>query len=271
MTWRLIALIALVSSSLSFDFPATFEVDLFFPRDGGVYAITESFPVIVAVQNAALTLQYGFSLHWRIAVCKDCPEQRPIKWGEIAHDAQYLDFNSSAPIDDPYLLTNVTSRALDPGTYWFEWDLYYSTVCTGGLGLYCDPDKISNGSLRFTIDVDAPMPTFTGTCPSALGVGVFSTTVECSWDSNPSSTFFCPVTPFRTDPMATPTPKPCSVEIDEGLAQSLTTELAVVTAALTSSSTSTVATSAPTDNAGGILMPGSIFATTLVGLVMLFW
>ncbi|KAH6689454.1 hypothetical protein F5X68DRAFT_253794, partial [Plectosphaerella plurivora] len=266
--WRFIVLVMLAACSLSLDFPARFEVDLFFPRAGGIYARTQKFPVIVAVQNAALTLEFGFSLHWRISICKDCPEERPIKWGDIENVAQYLDFNASEPINDPYLMTNV-SQAIDAGVYWFQWTLYYPTVCSGGLLLYCDPDTISNGSFQFTIDVDAPIPTFTGTCPSALGVGIYTTTAECWRDSNPSSTFFCPVTPFRGEPEATPTPTPCNVELNEVLAESLSTELAVVTAALTSSMTSTVATSTPTDNSASDLVPNSIGMMALVGTLVM--
>lgn len=259
---RLFAVLLSASCAFSLDFPAIFEVDLFFPRDGETYAVTNNFPIIVAVQNAALTLQFGFTFMWQVRNCSDCGmETPPIEWGQIEHDAQYLRFNASAPINDPYILTN--DSILDPGSYWFRWDLYYGSVCSSGLLRECSPDTISNGSFPFTIATDAPMPTLTGACPSALGAGIFVTTVECSWYRGPSSTFFCPVTPYRTEPEATPTPTPCNVEIDAALAESLTAQLNLTTRALTSSTTSTAQWSTPTDNAGTLLVPRSI------GMVML--
>jgi len=54
----LLLLHASLSASFSVQLPATVEFDIVFPREGGSYVVTDPFPIIIAVQNAAVAYNY---------------------------------------------------------------------------------------------------------------------------------------------------------------------------------------------------------------------
>jgi hypothetical protein len=81
--------------------PANIEIDVIFPRQGETYAPVSPFPVVFAIQNAAVAWSFGFAFEWLIHT-----EQG------ILADIGTLDISSDAAVNplvppaDPYLLIN---------------------------------------------------------------------------------------------------------------------------------------------------------------------
>jgi hypothetical protein len=203
----LLLLHASLSASFSVQLPATVEFDIVFPREGGSYVVTDPFPIIIAVQNAAVAYNYGFDFSWTIGpigATNDNPKPLAVALGDVN-----VISGTNPPTDDPYLIIN-SSHALLPGEWTFQWSLSLGPTCVAYAGgnfvetSFFNP--ISNGSFVFEIatEYNFELPTFTSTCPSAAGVASF-TTVETYPVTGGLHT--CPVTASTT-----PTPTPCKTK-----------------------------------------------------------
>jgi hypothetical protein len=91
-------------SALSVQLPTSMEVDIIFPREGDRYAVTDPFPVLVAVQNSAAAYDYGFDFSWLINPCSTCNNQT-LLIGEGEGDIFVL-ANSPPPPNNPHIEIN---------------------------------------------------------------------------------------------------------------------------------------------------------------------
>jgi len=234
----LLLLYAPLSASFSVQLPGTVELDLVFPREGGSYAVTDPFPVIIAVQNAVVAFDYGFDFTWSISpigALNDNPIPLAVAFGDIN-----IISGTNPPTDNPYLIIN-SSHALLPGEWTFQWGLSLGPTCVAYDNFvetsFSNP--VSNSSFIFDIASDALglVPTFTSTCPSAAGVASF-TTVETYSVTNGLRT--CPVTASTT-----PSPTPCQAIVNDAQASSISQflDLSVIPSSTSTSSSSTTRSS----------------------------
>ena len=61
-----LAFFATSAATSQISLPANIEIDVIFPRSGETYAPVSPFPVVFAIQNAALAWSFGFQFEWKI-------------------------------------------------------------------------------------------------------------------------------------------------------------------------------------------------------------
>jgi hypothetical protein len=131
--------------------PAT-EFDLVSPREGGSYAVMDPFPIIIAVQNAAVAYDYGFDFSCSISPIRalnDNPIPLAVAFGDIN-----VISGTNLPTDNPHLIIN-SSHALLPGEWTFQWGLSLGLTCVAYAGgnfvetFFSNP--VHNGSFTFDI------------------------------------------------------------------------------------------------------------------------
>ncbi|KAH8657809.1 hypothetical protein BX600DRAFT_552076 [Xylariales sp. PMI_506] len=229
---------ALVPSSLAADLPslpANVEIDYVFPRNE-TYAPVESFPIIFAIQNAAIAWDFGFYLSWDL---------KNVTAGEdssfVDSDlALHSDFVFDAVPADPYFIVNYTEKlggslyswqSTGAGTYQLSWAFALSQNCTED-GDFIDHTigaAVASGDLIFTIAEGGEAVDLTGgdSCAVVGGVvGIQSNLTGCAHVDNSG---------VQADP--------CGVSVDAVLASSLTAQLPAITASTTSSASATPGTS----------------------------
>ncbi|KAF9872896.1 hypothetical protein CkaCkLH20_09759 [Colletotrichum karsti] len=194
---------------------STTEVDLIFPRPDNTYAPTPSgLPVLISLHNPTAANHFGWTFRWGVykQPHPDIAHRLPLNTISAAIG------NDTTWPDNPHLITDATGKPLEPGTYTFHWNLRGSHWCEflPGSAEYSDELFLTNGSFSFTVASGAPTPTFTGTCPTALGVVDYvSTTVYrgLPWDEEhgdpATQTLTCAVT--RS---VSVTAEPCLATVD---------------------------------------------------------
>lgn len=225
----------LLLPSLAIDLPAlpaNIEVDFVFPRND-TYASVDNFPIIFAIQNAALAWDFGFFVTWQV---KNITPGASLTFVDSDTVVQ-SNIPKTAALVDPYFIVNYTTRLGGPyrdgtGTYRLSWDFALSQNCTES-GEYINHTfgaGLAHGDLVFTIADGGKVIDFTdgGPCPIAGGVvGIQSNISGCAHVDSSG---------VRADP--------CNVNIDSSLASSFSAQLPVITASTSSSTTSKPTTAA---------------------------
>ncbi|KAM0331336.1 hypothetical protein ACHAQA_003008 [Verticillium albo-atrum] len=148
------------------------ELDLIFPRAGGVYAETErDLPVLLSLQNPEVAYHYGWSLEW--SVYRAIPGTASF-W-QMGYFGARLKNDTRFEGDNTTFLSDVIGK-LPAGEYRFTFDFRISAWCRfiPGEVEYGSSPRLNNGNFTFTVAQDAPTPTFTGSCPSAIGSASFA-------------------------------------------------------------------------------------------------
>ncbi|KAE9373656.1 hypothetical protein N431DRAFT_337783 [Stipitochalara longipes BDJ] len=219
-------------------FPQNIELDLIFPRNNTVYAPTAHFPVVFAIQNAAIGWPYGLAIDWIIT--SDSPVGDQYTWTEV-------DFNSSTealPSPGPFLLIGSTNKtnaidsfALDFGFYINNAstdptrDIYPFSIPVGNHSIITIPNtvyfSIAKGGIAPDVVVD-------GKCPQGVGMFVvesISTTDSGTYPivnptvytiSDPNNDLYPGSEPLYTSPEF----NPCAMKVDKALASSVSVVLA---------------------------------------------
>lgn len=221
---RLLAALAAIPSATAALPPNTHEFDLVFPRAGGRYALATpdgggALPVVLAVQNPDSAYHFGFQLWW------DVYEQphRADFWDHFPRFSIRADLGNDTtfPGDFTHLATAVTDALKAGATYTFHWRLRTGPWCEylPGSAEYRHSHEMANGSFEFAVEAAAAgsAPTFTGTCPSALGVAAFASTTVYrglpffEQHADPATqTLSCGVMANATTTVA---PEPCSATV----------------------------------------------------------
>ncbi|KAK1962972.1 hypothetical protein LY78DRAFT_718106 [Colletotrichum sublineola] len=205
----LLATIQLVSAQL----PANaIELDLVFPREDGKYGENSNgYPVLLNVQNPNVAYKYGFNFVWDIYSRNKNSYLRTAAHGVMGASIG----NESTFGNGPHLEVGKTSH-LAPGDYTFAWVF--------GMGAQCEfteqPDyseynlnpRIANGSFDFVVESSGKEPTFTKTCPTAIGSMSYASTTTY----NSEATSVCAVTASVTHDA-----QPCSATISDDQATSV--------------------------------------------------
>lgn len=268
-TWRLLAVLVvsqLAAAQLSAD---GIELDLVFPRAGGRYAETnEGLPVLLSLQNPDVAYHYGWVFSWDVYKKPHPPPDR-LPFNTIGSILK----NDTAYPDNPHLEVAYTDR-LGAGDYTFSWTIHTGPWCelSPSSVEYARNVKVANGTFEFAVDPAAPTPTFTGTCPTALGMISYAelTTYHGLYDGkydhlDDSST----VTSCAVTANVTVTPEPCRATVNAAEETSISSRLqwgAYATAAST-------ATTAPAPTSAGSSLrqvwgPLSFLAFTTVDFVL---
>ncbi|EXF77064.1 hypothetical protein CFIO01_01711 [Colletotrichum fioriniae PJ7] len=239
------------------------ELDLVFPRAGGKYAKTsEGFPVILSLQNPNVAYHFGWVFSWDI-------------YKKPHEQIERLPFNTIGSIlkndttypDNPHIEARYAD-VLDVGEYTFSWTIHTGPWCNLSKTWveYSANEKISNDTFDFTIAQGAPTPTFTGTCPTALGMINYASLTtyhglyDGEYDDPVTSPMSCAITTNVTF-----TAEPCRATVNEAQATSISSQLHLGTYATAS------ATASPTGSAAAAqrtLNKSLIWAVTSV--VVLF-
>ena len=184
---------------------STIEVDVIFPVHNATYNVTESFPIVFALQNLTAAAALGpFSFGWDIMPYGNVGgNQEPCG---LVNDYWSTTFTTANTTAEPYILvnqTNVQKWQFGPdyplgsvyALQWaFTWDSPIKVCDSSPLGVL--------GSLFFNINLNSPEPdlgNLIGQCPQLGGAYEINTTVaknsSCSAVvSNNSSGDACAVT-----------------------------------------------------------------------------
>jgi hypothetical protein len=186
--------------------PSSIEVDVIFPIHNATYNITESLPIVFAVQNLTAAAALGpFTFGWDIMPYGNVGEnQEP---GGVTNDFWITTFTTANTTTEPYILVNQTNvQKWQFGPYyplgsvyalqWFiSWNVPIKPCNSDPLGVF--------GTLFFNINFNSPEPDLEdliGQCPQLGGAYEINTTAKnssCSAvvsNSSSSSEDSCAVT-----------------------------------------------------------------------------
>lgn len=212
--------------------PANIEVDIIFPRNE-TYAPANNFPIILALQNAALAWDFGWHVTWDLtnlsvvsSTSQDFVEGESILVPNFeklpAPSNTFFIANSTEKLGGSYY------RASGLGTYRLSWTFNLMQNCTED-GDFIDHSfgaRLGDGELVFTIADGGKGVDFLdgGACPPSGGaIGIQSNITACA----------------HVDSLGVEA-QPCNIVIDEALASSLSAQLPAI--ALPTSTTSTPST-----------------------------
>jgi hypothetical protein len=120
-----LAAFATSTAAAQISLPANIEIDVVFPRQGETYAPVSPFPVVFAIQNAAVAWSFGFQFEWNIYT-----EQGTfVDNGYFFTDAYT---NPLVPPADPYLVINksVELPYYSNNALTLEWEFDFHGNCT---------------------------------------------------------------------------------------------------------------------------------------------
>ncbi|KAK1579916.1 uncharacterized protein LY79DRAFT_562822 [Colletotrichum navitas] len=188
------------------------ELDLVFPRKDGKYGETSNgYPVLLNVQNPNVAYKYGYNFVWDIYSRNKNSYLRTAAHGVMGASIG----NESTFGNGPHLEVGKTGH-LAAGDYTFAWVF--------GMGAQCEfteqPDyseynlnpRIANGSFDFVVESSGKEPTFTKTCPTAIGSMSYASTTTY----NSEATSVCGVTASVTHDA-----QPCSATVSDDQAASV--------------------------------------------------
>ncbi|KAG7120268.1 hypothetical protein HYQ45_011933 [Verticillium longisporum] len=220
--WVLAAL-ALAHQHVAAELPSNaIELDLVFPRADGVYAKTEiGLPVLVSLQNPNAAYHYGWSIEWPVS---HTTSETPRFWN-MGYFGAALKNDTKFDGNTTFLSDEIGKLAA--GEYRFTYDVRMGIWCAFRPGEveYSASPRLNKGNFTFTVAADAPTPTFTGTCPSAIGSVSFSelTTFHGlmpSLDPQPETTSSCAGTASITHEV-----QPCAATAGEAQEMSLSSRM----------------------------------------------
>lgn len=245
------------------------EVDVIFPMHNATYNITESLPIIFALQNLTAAAAVGpFTFGWDIMPYGNVGEndQEP---GGVTNDRASIYFTSANATSEPFILvnqTNVHKWQYGPfypygSVYALQWSIEWDAGTKS-----CDSNPLGTlGWLFFNININEPEPSLTnltGTCPQIGAVYEINTT-------SANSSCSAVVTNGGTG-------NPCAVKLDQATVANISSTWQGLVAASTptpTASTSAPATPSPAKHnaAVGSNMPFSfmLVATVLGSLQMI--
>jgi hypothetical protein len=188
--------------------PSSIEVDVIFPIHNTTYNITESLPIVFALQNLTAAAALGpFTFGWDIMPYGNVAgNQGP---GGVTNDDWITTFTTANTTTEPYILvnqTNVQKWQYEPETnylgsvYALQWFISWNIPIQP-----CDSDPLGAfGTLFFNININSPEPDLgdlIGQCPQLGGAYEINTTaknsscsVVVSNNSSSSSKDSCTVT-----------------------------------------------------------------------------
>lgn len=166
--------------------PSSIEVDVIFPIHNATYNITESLPIVFAIQNLTAAAALGpFTFGWDIMPYGNIGEnQTP---GGVYNDFWITTFTTANTTTEPYILVNQTNVQRWPyGPYyplgsvyalqWFiSWNVPIKPCNSDSLGVF--------GTLFFNININSPEPDLgdlIGQCPQLGGAYEINTTAKNS-------------------------------------------------------------------------------------------
>jgi hypothetical protein len=184
--------------------PLSIELDIIFPIHNATYNITESLPIVFALQNLTAAAALGpFTFTWDIMPYGKVGEnQEP---GGVLNDVWSTTFTTANTTTKPYILvnqTNVQKWQFGPyyphgSVYALQWGIVWDVPIEP-----CNSDPLGVlGTLFFNININSPEPDLgdlIGQCPQLGGAYEINTTAKnssCSAVvSNSSSEDSCAVT-----------------------------------------------------------------------------
>jgi hypothetical protein len=242
------------------------EVDVIFPIHNTTYNITESLPIVFALQNLTAAAALGpFTFEWNIMPYGNVDEnQEP---GGVLNDYASVYFTTANATTEPYILVNQTDvQKWQFGPYYpygsvyaLQWSLAWDADIKP-----CDSDRLGVfGTLFFNININDPEPNLanlTGQCPQLGAVYEINTTSKNSSCSAVVSN--------------NGTGNPCAVTLDQATVGNISsTWKDLVAASTATASASATATSSPAQHniAVGSNVPFSymLVATFLGSLQMI--
>lgn len=187
--------------SASLTFPATFEVDLLFPRNE-TYAPSWLMPVVFAIQNPSLAVPLSASIQWNMWEGSNTRSPGSIGGGgfDVAGDV----ITATSTPKNPYLLSSAVNTISYPDGVWtLAWYVQYS-ICGS-------PTHSENFTTVFTVSksakaIDLEAATSSDVCGAAeaQAFNMTSSSGGCGNMLGPS-----------------PTTNPCAATIDSAAASSL--------------------------------------------------
>jgi hypothetical protein len=218
-------------------FPQNIELDLIFPRNNTVYAPTAHFPVVLAVQNAAVGWPYGLAIDW--VITSGLPVGNQYTWTEGGFNSSNEKFSSPGS----FFLIGSTNKTNTIDTFVLDWAFSINNASTDPRNLYPYSFPMGNHSIVSIINtvyfsiakggISADV-IVDKNCPKDVGIFVvesISTTdlgtypvvnptaytiSDSNNDSYPGSELLYTV----------PESNPCAVKVDEALASSVSAVLA---------------------------------------------
>lgn len=215
------------------------EVDVIFPIHNATYNITESLPIVFALQNLTAAAAIGsFTFAWGIMPYGNVDDnQEP---GGVLNARASVYFTTANATTEPYILVNQTDvqkwyfKPQYPYDYFYalqwgiEWDAGTKACDSNPLGVF--------GTLFFNVSINDPEPSLanlTGQCPQLGAVYEINTTFKNSSCSAVVSN--------------NGTGNPCAVTLDQATVANISsTWQGLVAASKATTSASATATSSPT-------------------------
>ena len=176
--------------------PSSIELDVIFPIHNATYNITESLPIVFALQNLTAAAALGpFTFTWDIMPYGKVGEnQEP---GGVLNDVWSTTFTTANTTTEPYILvnqTNVQKWQFGPyyphgSVYVLQWNIVWDVPIEP-----CNSDPLGVfGTLFFNININSPEPdlgNLIGQCPqlgSAYEINTTAKNSSCSAVVNNSS------------------------------------------------------------------------------------
>lgn len=227
------------TTSSSASTPSAVEVDVIFPIHNATYNVTESLPIVFALQNLTAAAALGpFAFSWDIMPYGHVGEDQVP--GGITYDSWLTTFTTTSTITEPYILVNQTDVQKWPlwsfypnglvfALQWYiSWDAPIKTCNSSPLGQL--------GWLFFNININGPEPdlgNLTGQCPQ-LG-----TVYEIKKTASNRSCSAVVSNKFNG------TGDPCAVNVNESMVGNISSAVqSLITASAAASSAATALASA---------------------------
>lgn len=217
--------------------PSTIGVDVIFPIHNATYNITESLPIVFALQNLTAAAALGpFSFGWDIMPYGRVGEdQEP---GGVTNDFWSTSFTTANATAEPYILVNQTNVQKWEFGPWFPNGSVYAlqwAISWDNPTKVCDSNPLGVfGTLFFNINLDSPEPdlgNLTGQCPQLGGAYEIDTSAKnssCSAVASDSSSG-----------------DPCAVTLDKAMVGTISSDVqSLITASAAVASASAASASA---------------------------
>ncbi|OKL57254.1 hypothetical protein UA08_07420 [Talaromyces atroroseus] len=241
------------------------EVDVIFPIHNTTYNVTNSLPIVFALQNLTAAAALGpFRFEWDIMPYGDIGgDQEP---GGVTNDHWGVHFDTANATTEPYILINQTDvqkwqfmpRYPYGSVYALQWAITWNVSPKP-----CDSDPLGVfGTLFFNINMDsteADLGNLTGQCPQLGAVYEINTTAKNSSCSAVVSNGGAG--------------NPCAVTLDKAMVGNISSTVQSLAASTATASASATSTPSPTQRSiavrSDIPLPYILVATFLGSLPMM--